>query len=497
MKNVELQKYIESRRKDGASNMLITDELLQAGWDVAVVEEAFADKSSSFWPTLRHIAPTFLLVAGITLVAFSSGLALRGVFSAQNNDIPLPEIERTRLLPGETLSLSNVAFYENTKQGFIESKSDLVEADLSAMLLRVYKAGEQVLEVPIMTKGREGSWWETPAGLYSIQSKKESHFSSFGQVNQPWSMAFQGNFFIHGWPTYPSGEAVPPGYSGGCIRLSTEDAKKVYDLVNVDTPVLVFEKDFSADAFTYSGFNVSISSDHYLAADLSNNFVFYAKNSTTALPIASITKLMTALVATEYLNLDTVTKVPKEAIVYTSVPRLRAGQEISIYQLLFPLLTESSNEAAEAIARQYDREQFIAKMNEKAKSIGMTSTLFTDPSGLAATNASTPEDLFMLAKYIYNNRSFVFYITSGKLTASAYGAPTYTDLSNFNDLHEHKLFFGGKVGQTLAAGNTSISVFNVPIGTTTRPVAIVVLKAEDSEQDMQILLDSIVKKFSK
>lgn len=136
-------------------------------------------------------------------------------------------------------------------------------------------------------------------------------------------------------------------------------------------------------------------------------------------------------------------------------------------------------------------------MNEKAKSIGMTSTLFTDPSGLAATNASTPEDLFMLAKYIYNNRSFVFYITSGKLTASAYGAPTYTDLSNFNDLHEHKLFFGGKVGQTNAAGNTSISVFNVPIGTTTRPVAIVVLKAEDSEQDMQVLLDSIIRKFSK
>lgn len=66
--------------------------------------------------------------------------------------------------------------------------------------------------------------------------------------------------------------------------------------------------------------------------------MFYAKNSTTALPIASITKLMTALVATEYLNLDTVTKVPKEAIVYTSVPRLRAGQEISIYQLLFLLV---------------------------------------------------------------------------------------------------------------------------------------------------------------
>lgn len=497
MKNEELQKYIAARRRDGASNMLITDELLQAGWDVSVVEEAFAGKTISFWPTIKHLAPTFLLVAAITLVAFSSGLALRGVFSAENTDKPLPEIERTKLLPGETLSLSNVAFYESTKQDFIDKKSDLVEADLSGMLLRVYKAGEQVLEVPIMTKGREGSWWETPAGLYSISTKEESHFSSFGQVYQPWSMAFQGNFFIHGWPYYPGGEAVPQGYSGGCIRLSTEDAKKVYDLVAVDTPVLVFEKDFIADAFTYSGFNTSISSDNYLAADLSNNFVFYAKNSTTVLPIASITKLMTALVATEYLNLDTVTKVPKEALIYTSVPRLSVGREISIYQLLFPLLTESSNEAAETIARQYDREQFIAKMNEKAKSIGMTHTLFTDPSGVAATNASTPEDLFMLAKYIYNNRSFVFNITSGKLTGSAYGASTFTDLNNFNDLHEHKLFFGGKVGQTLAAGNTSISVFNVPIGTTTRPIAIVVLNADNTEQDLQVLLDSIIKKFSK
>ncbi|PIP46640.1 MAG: hypothetical protein COX15_00070, partial [Candidatus Colwellbacteria bacterium CG23_combo_of_CG06-09_8_20_14_all_42_19] len=83
-----------------------------------------------------------------------------------------------------------------------------------------YEKGVFVNEFAILSKGKEGSWWETPAGLYKVQSKEKEHFSSFGRVYQPWSMAFQGNFFIHGWPYYPGGRAVESTYSGGCIRLA-------------------------------------------------------------------------------------------------------------------------------------------------------------------------------------------------------------------------------------------------------------------------------------
>ncbi len=495
MSHKELEAYIKARTRDGASPAVIAEELRKAGWNEQVVEEVFSKKDKKKSIPVPLTVGIALIVIGISLISLGSWLITTGVITGAQLPF-LPAKDLVGLSHGEEQALSNPDFFNKTKEEFLAKQSDLIEADLSAMMLRVYKAGALVLEVPIKTKGKEGSWWETPAGLYAISSKEESHFSSFGQVYQPWSMAFQGNFFIHGWPYYPGGEEVPPGYSGGCIRLSNEDAKKVFDFADVGTPVLVFEHDFSADSFSYMTPDVPVGAKAYLAADLRNNLVLYAEGETTALPIASVTKLMTALVATEYLNLDTVTRVPKEAIVYTSVPRFSPSEEISVYQLLFPLLTESSNEAAETIAYHYGRDKFIERMNQKAVSIGMTHTVFTDPSGADAENVSTAEDLFMLAKYIYNNRSFVFNITSGKLKGSAYGATVFNDLQNFNELVGHEYFFGGKVGQTIAAGETNVTVFEIPVGTTTRPVVLVVLGAQDSERDLTLLLKNVLHRFS-
>ena len=50
---------------------------------------------------------------------------------------------------------------------------------------------------------------------------------------------FDGNYFIHGWPYYPDGTSVAKGYSGGCIRLSTEDAEELYGLVDIDMPIII------------------------------------------------------------------------------------------------------------------------------------------------------------------------------------------------------------------------------------------------------------------
>lgn len=493
MSHKELEVYIKTRTRDGASAAIIAEELRKAGWNEEVVSRILSKKKKNV--PVPVIIGTVLILIGFSLVSLGLWLTTTSVIAGAQLPF-LPHKDVIGLSHGEEQALSNPDFFNKTKEEFLAKGSDLIEADLSAMTLRVYKAGILSLEVPIQTKGKEGSWWETPAGLYAISSKEESHFSSFGQVYQPWSMAFQGNFFIHGWPYYPGGEDVPAGYSGGCIRLATEDAKKVFAIADVGTPVLVFEHDFSTDHFSYASPDIPVGAKAYLAADLRSNQVLYAEQETEAFPIASVTKLMTALVATEYLNLDTVTRVPKEALVYTSVPRFTAGEEISVYQLLFPLLTESSNEAAEIIARHYGREQFIERMNQKAASIGMGHTVYVDPSGAAAENISTPEDLFMLAKYLYNNRSFVFNITSGKLKGSAYGATVFANLQNFNDLVGHEYFFGGKVGQTIAAGETNLSVFEIPVGTTTRPVALVVLGAEDSEHDLSLLLKNVLNRFS-
>jgi hypothetical protein len=396
----------------------------------------------------------------------------------------------------EKPTLSDPDFFGNVRRQFIEEKVQFIEADLSTMTLKVYKEGKLSLQVPIDSKGREGSWWETPAGLYKVNQKEDRHFSGIGHVWMPWSMNFQGNFYIHGRTYYPDGTLTSKEFTGGCIRLSTEDAEKVYNAIHVGTPVLVFKQSFSADMFDYkNSTGPQLLAPIYISADLRNNHVFTSKEATRVVPIASITKLMTALIATEYINLDAMATVPTEAIVYTSKPRLQTGSEYSVYQLLFPLLMESSNEAAETIARFYGRSNFIQHMNEKAASIGMKHTHFADASGASAENTSTAEDLFMLAKYIYNNRSFIFNITSGKIKDSAYGENSFTDIQNFNTFAGRQHFFGGKNGKTTAAAETNLSVFEFPIGNTERPIVSIILGSPDEKTEAQALLDYTLSHF--
>src|SRR5690606_11811505 len=122
---------------------------------------------------------------------------------------------------------------------------------------------------------------------------KDRHFSSIGQMWMPWSMQFQGNFFIHGRTYYPDGTPTSSDFTGGCIRLSTNDAERVFRLVNVGTPVLVSEARLVGDSFTYETSHQDIASAAtHLSGDLGNNHVFVSKDATAPVPIASITKLM-------------------------------------------------------------------------------------------------------------------------------------------------------------------------------------------------------------
>ena len=80
--------------------------------------------------------------------------------------------------PNEKLSQPN--FFADTLAAFIASKQSFVEADLSHMKIRYYDHGTTTFEADILTKGKEGSWWETPSGLYAVENKEPMHFSSFG-----------------------------------------------------------------------------------------------------------------------------------------------------------------------------------------------------------------------------------------------------------------------------------------------------------------------------
>lgn len=455
-------------------------------------------------PRTIHLFIATLTFFAVLIIGFTFFLE-RATFSSygqttyasvvEDSDIlELPNVEDITTF-GPKPALSMPSYFTETKEKFINDGIDFIEADLSEMRARVWKGGVAVLDVAIQTKGRPGSWWQTPAGVYKVDTKKEKHFSSFGHVYTNWNLPFQGNFFIHGWPYKEDGTPLPRGYSGGCIRLNDEDAEALFILAEVNMPVIVHEKGFEPDNFTYTPKQPTVVASAYLIVDIQNGRTLAEENATTSVPIASVVKFMTALIATEYINLDKDIVVSQTAIVPTSKPRLNAYESVLGFHLLYPLLIESSNEAAMAIAEHVGTERFVSLMNNKAKALGMHDTIFVDPSGVQAGNVSTAYDLALLAQYLYNNRPFLLALSSGEFSSGAYAKAPWADLVNYNLFGADAEFVGGKVGKSESAGETMLSIFRTPIYGTPRAIAYIVLGAQDVATQVQTLRDTVSQSY--
>jgi D-alanyl-D-alanine carboxypeptidase len=433
----------------------------------------------------------------------SAGTALSAqLFSAKTVSAPVPVIvqnpytaKQEPLKYGVQLAMSEPNFFTETRNAFIDGSKTFIEVDLTTMQLRYFENGVLHDQMTILSKGQKGSWWETPAGLYEVKDKKEKQFSMFGQVTTPWTITFQGNFSIHGWPKFPDGKAVPVDYPSGCVRLSDEDAQKLYALVATHVPVLVHEVPVETDSFVYEPKIPELATPHYLIADVESNTVLASSNLSDAVPIASLTKLMTALVAAEYLNLDQTIEVTQPTFVQSLIPRLGHQDKVSMYSLLQLLLVESSNEAAEVIANQVGQEKFVGYMNDKAASLGLTDTHFADPSGLSASNTSSLRDLLSLTQYIYNNRKFIIDLTANQDLPTAYVSGQFGELSNFNKVAGLDNFLGGKVGETTAAGQTSISLHKLRVKGADRVIAIILLDSKSRGADVKELLQYAQDRF--
>ena len=168
-------------------------------------------------------------------------------------------------------------------------------------------------------------------------------------------------------------------------------------------------------------------------------------------PIASVTKLMTAIVVIESgasLN----EKIPYRGF---------AGRkEMTREQLLKLLLVKSDNNAAEALARGYPggRISFIANMNHKANQLGMTKTVYEDPSGIGRNNLSNAKDLSLLLTYAYNYSTMRDLSALESFNIESVGRKKRkprvitVNNTNFNLLKEYKEIVISKTGFTNAAG---------------------------------------------
>lgn len=137
--------------------------------------------------------------------------------------------------------------------------------------------------------------------------------------------------------------------------------------------------------------------------DLETSTVIFAKNENVVRPIASISKLMTAVVVVDAnLPMDEMLEITDEDVdeLKHTTSRLRVGTKLSRGDMLHLALMSSENRAANALGRNYPGglPAFVAAMNAKAQSLGMTSTRFIEPTGLSSNNVSSPHDLARLLR---------------------------------------------------------------------------------------------------
>jgi D-alanyl-D-alanine endopeptidase (penicillin-binding protein 7) len=144
--------------------------------------------------------------------------------------------------------------------------------------------------------------------------------------------------------------------------------------------------------------HLALQSSAVMVMDQATGEVLFEKNPTAVLPIASITKLMTAMVVLDAKpDLKESLAIGEDDVdlVKGTRSRLRVGTQLDREEMLRLALMSSENRAASALSRHYPggREAFVAAMNQKARALGLVDTHFQDPTGLTAANVSSPRDL--------------------------------------------------------------------------------------------------------
>lgn len=196
--------------------------------------------------------------------------------------------------------------------------------------------------------------------------------------------------------------------------------------------------------------------------DADSNRVIYNKNPHYIQSVASISKIMTAIVAIENGNLNKTVTVKEEILkAYGSAVYLKVGEKIKLEDLLYALMLRSGNDAALEIAYATigSEEAFVNLMNKKAKSLGMKDTTFKNPSGLDEEdggNLSSSYDMALLMSYAMKNEEF-------KTIVKTKYHKVKTNKNVYNWKNKNKLLFnykyttGGKTGFTKKAKRTLVT----------------------------------------
>lgn len=217
--------------------------------------------------------------------------------------------------------------------------------------------------------------------------------------------------------------------------------------------------------------------------------VLFKKNESKKLPIASLTKLMTALVVLENYDLGQEIIISENAIMEEGGKNnFRNGETFSVKNLLYAILIESSNKAAYAVGEKIGIENFIDLMNLRAADIGMISTYFSDNTGLGSDSYSTAEDIIKISRYLFNNhplfreiislKEYNLYLSNGSF---------HHKVVNTNKMLGEMNIIGGKTGWTTEARGCFMAIQKNPSDSSY--FIYVVLGAEDRFAETRKLIN--------
>ncbi len=206
---------------------------------------------------------------------------------------------------------------------------------------------------------------------------------------------------------------------------------------------------------------ISTSATSAILMDMDGGRILYAEDIHNRRSVASISKVMTAIVSIENKNIEDKVTIGEEIkTAYGSGIYIKSGEEMTMKDLLYGLMLRSGNDAALAIAHHTagSVDKFVVKMNEKAKEIGMTNSEFNNPSGLDQDkgNYSTAYDMALLMKYAYQNETFKKIMGTKQYTLTT-NKNVYRWTNKNKLLNSYKYTTGGKTGFTEKARRTLIT----------------------------------------
>lgn len=289
----------------------------------------------------------------------------------------------------------------------------------------------------------------------------------------------------------PRGQSLPvPASSAGAAESSTEP--------EATAPATEGPAAEQAQRPLYYGpearnarFEPKLSARAYIAIDPDTGQILVARHERQRLPVASLTKIMTALLVIEAGELGKKAQVPAEAVrVEPNLEGLRAGRWYVRKQLLFSALLESTNDTVETLAHDAGGgsvSRFYRLMNERARALGMTDTAYRSASGLNDdTNLSSARDQALVAREALENAVFASIVRT-RVKRVSWPPPTYAkEWVNHNKmLWTYEGTYGVKTGYTTRAGGC----LTVAVRRGGHSVIAVVLGSDDIWADMPRLVD--------